>query len=127
MKMLEDIFYEEDEQAIRGFLNSSGDLEYSIYKCIDGGFIDLEDRDYNKDELSNLLETELEDFINRNISTLHILGHDIVVKLSNGKHVLREDMDDEVYEISHSIMQGDDCGEIFIESKKEKAYWNIVP
>ena len=127
MQMFEDILYEEEERVIKGFINSSGDLEYSIYKCIDGGFIDLEDRDYNKEELSSLLEIELEDFIHRNISTLHILGHDIVVKLSNGKHVLRADMDDEVYEISHDIMQGSDCGDILIESKKEKAYWNIVP
>ena len=58
--------------------------------------------------------------------TLFILGYDISVKLVNGKDVLRSELDDEVYEISHSIMQGDDFGEIFIESKKEKAYWKIV-
>jgi len=54
------------------------------------------------------------------------LGHDICVKLVNGKQILGSELDDEVYEISHSIMQGDDSGEIFIESKKEKAYWKIV-
>jgi len=52
-----------DEQAIRGFLNSSGDLEYSIYKCTDGGFINLEDRGYDKDELLDLLVDELKFFV----------------------------------------------------------------
>ena len=63
MQIFEDILYEEDEQVIRGFINSSGDLEYSIYKCTDGGFIDLEDRDYNKDELLDLLVDELKFFV----------------------------------------------------------------
>lgn len=69
---------------------------------------------------------ELDDFVNRSLATLFILGHDICVKLVNGKQILGSELDDEVYEISHSIMQGDDFGEIFIESKKEKAYWKIV-
>jgi len=63
MKMFEDILYEEDKQAIRGFINSSGDLEYSIYKCVDGGFIDLEDRVYDEDELLDLLVDELKFFV----------------------------------------------------------------
>ena len=126
MQMFEDIFYEEDERAITGFINSSGDLEHNIYRQVDGGCIDLEDRVYDKDELLKLLEIELDDFINRNMPTLFILGHEICVKLVDGKDVLRGDLDDEVYEISHSIMQGDDCGEILIESKKEKASWKIV-
>jgi len=126
MQMFEDILYVKDERAIAGFINSSGDLEHNIYKQVDGGCIDLEDRVYEKDELLKLLEIELNYFTNRNIPTLFIPGYDISVKLVNGKDVLRSELDDEVYEISHSIMQGDDFGEIFIESKKEKAYWKIV-
>jgi len=122
----EDILYEEDGYAITGFINSHGNLEHNIYKQVDGGCIDLEDRVYSKDELLNLLETELEDFTNRNIPSLFILGHDICVKLANGKHVLRDELDEEVYEISHSIMQGDDYGDIFIESLNINASWNIV-
>ncbi|WP_309500014.1 hypothetical protein [Sulfurovum sp.] len=67
MKMFEDIFYEDSEHVISGFINSSGDLEYSIYEYSDGGFIDLEDKEYDEDELSNLLEIELKDFIKRRI------------------------------------------------------------
>ena len=126
MQMFKDILYSEGECTITGFINSSGDLEHNIYKQVDGGCIDLEDRVYNEDELLELLEIELGGFANRNMPTLYILGHDIHVKLVNGKQVLSSELDDEVYEISHSIMQGNDCGEIFIESKKEKAYWNIV-
>ena len=122
----EDMLYEQDDYAIIGFINSNSDLEHNIYKQVDGGCIDLENRDYNKDELLKLLEIELDDFNNRNMPTLFILGHEICVKLVDGKDVLRGDLDDEVYEISHSIMQGDDCGEILIESKKEKASWKIV-
>ena len=69
MQMFENILYEEDERAITGFINSSGDLEYSVYKCVDGGFIDLEDRVYDKDELVDLLSIELDTFIERNKST----------------------------------------------------------
>ena len=122
----EDMLYEQDDYAITGFINSNGNLEHNIYKQVDGGCIDLEDRVYSKDELLNLLETELEDFTNRNIPSLFILGHDICVKLANGKHVLRDELDEEVYEISHSIMQGDDYGDIFIESLNINASWNIV-
>ena len=124
--MFADILYEEEERAITGFLNSSGDLEYSIYKCVDGGFIDLEDRVYDEDELLTLLQIELDDLINRTIPTLFILGHNICVTSLTGNYILRSELDEEVYEISHSIMQGDECGEIFIVSKKEKAFWLIV-
>ena len=126
MQIFEEILYEEDERAITGFINSNGDLEHNIYKQVDGGCVDLEDRVYCRNELVELLEKELDDFANRNMPTLFILGHDICVKLVNGKQILGSELDDEVYEISHSIMQGDDFGEIFIESKKEKAYWKIV-
>jgi hypothetical protein len=123
---LENLLYEQDNYAIRGFINSNGNLEHNIYKQVDGGCIDLEGRVYDKDELLNLLETELEGFVNRNIPSLFILGHDICVKLANGKYVPRDDLDEEVYEISHSIMQGNDSGEIFVESLKVNASWNIV-
>jgi len=126
MMYSEDILSEQDDYAITGFINSNGDLEHNIYKQVDGGYIDLEDRVYRKDELLELLEVELDDFVNRNKPSLFILGHDICVKLSNGKQVLREELDEEVYKISHSIMQGDDYGDIFIESLKVNAYWNIV-
>ena len=122
----EDILYTQDGYAITGFINSNGDLEHNIYKQVDGGCIDLEDRVYSKDELLNSLETELEDFTSRNIPSLFILGHDICVNLPNGKHVLKDELDEEVYEISHSIMQGDDYGDIFIESLNINASWNIV-
>ena len=126
MQMFEDIFYEEDEWAITGFINSSGDLEYSIYEYADGGFIDLEDRAYNKEELTKLLETELEDFTNRNKSTTTIIGHNIRIVTTKEELILLDDLDDEVYEISQSILDGNDSGDMFIESKKEKASWNIV-
>ena len=63
---------------------------------------------------------------NRNIPTLFILGHNIIINLANDKYVDRDELDDEVYEISHSIMQGNDSGDIFIESIKEKASWKIA-
>ena len=122
----QDLLYEQRDYAITGFINSHGELEHNLYKQVDGGCIDLEDRVYRKDELLELLEVELDDFVNRNIPSLFILDHDICVKLSNGKHVLRDVLDEEVYEISHSIMQGDDYGDIFIESLNINASWNIV-
>ena len=57
--MLEDLLHEQDNYAITGFINSKGDLEYNIYKQVDGGCIDLEDRVYGKDELLELLVIEL--------------------------------------------------------------------
>ncbi len=126
VKPFEDILYEEDERAITGFINSNGELEYSIYKQVDGGCIDLEDKECNKDRLLELLQTELDDFAKGNVSSLCILGHEICVKLANGKYVSREKLDEEVYEISHSIMQGEDSGDIFVESLKVKASWNVI-
>ena len=75
--MFEDILHEEDERVIRGFINSSRDVEHNIYKQVDGGCIDLEDRVYDKDELVDLLSIELDTFIERNKSTIKIIGHDI--------------------------------------------------
>jgi len=126
MQSFEDILYEEGERAIKGFINSNGELEYSVYKQVDGGSIDLEDKECDKDKLLELLKTELDDFTKRNVSPLCILGHDIRVKLPNGKLVSESNIDDEVYEISQSILDGVNCGEIFIESLKVKASWNVI-
>ena len=63
----QDLLYEQDDCAITGFINSNGGLEHNIYKQVDGGCIDLEDRIYSKDELLALLEIEIEDFINRKL------------------------------------------------------------
>jgi len=126
MQIFEEILYEEDERAIIGFVNSSGDLEYSIYKCVDGGFIDLRDRKYEKGTLVNLLSVELDTFIEMNQFTTTIIGHNIRIVLGNGKLVSLDDVDEEVYDISQSILDGSDCGDIFIESKKEEAHWVIV-
>ena len=67
MQIFEDLLYEQDDYAITGFINSNGDLEHNIYKQVDGGYIDLEDRIYTKNELLMLLEVEIEDFINRKL------------------------------------------------------------
>jgi len=86
----------------------------------------LEDNECNKDRVLELLQIELDSFAKRNVSSLCILGHDICIKLVNGTYVLRGELDEEVYEISHSIMQGENSGDIFVESLKVKASWNIV-
>ncbi len=122
----ENIVYEQDGYAIVSFINSNGDLEHSIYKQVDGGCIDLEDRLYRKGELLKLLEAELDDFVDRNIVTTTIIGHDICITSTDGKHVVVDDLDDEVYTISDSILDGNYCGDIFIESLNINAYWNIV-
>lgn len=62
MKPFEDILYEEDERAITGFISSSGELECNIYKQVDGGCIELEDKECKKDTLLELLKIELNDF-----------------------------------------------------------------
>ncbi len=126
MNLFEDMLYEQDGYAITGFINSRGNLEHNIYKQVDGGVIDLKDKTYHKGKLLNLLEVELEDFVNRNMPTLIILGHEICLELANGEDIMRSELDDEVYEISHSIMQDYECGEIFIKSKKVMCSWKIV-
>ena len=126
MQSFEDILYKEGERAITGFINSSGELEYSVYKQVDGGCIALEDKEYNKGRLLELMQIELDNFAKRNVSSLCILGHDTRVKLPDGKLVSENNMDDEVYEISQSILDGVVCGDIFIESLKVKASWNVI-
>ena len=122
----EDLLYEQDDYAITGFINSSGDLEHNIYKQVDGGCIDLKDRVYSKDELLELLEVELGDFVNRNVVSAVILGHEIHISAKDGKLIKGESLDNEVYEISQSILEGLDCGEIYIESLNVKASWSIA-
>ena len=122
----DDLLYEQNEYAITGFINSNGDLEHNIYKQVDGGVIDLKDKGYSKGELLNSLEIELEDFVARNISTALISGHCIRIEMADGREVFGDELNNEVYEINQSILDGNECGEIFIESKKEKASWKIV-
>lgn len=126
MQISEDILYEKNERAITGFINSNGELEYSIYKCVDGGFLDLKSREYEKDELVGLLSMELDTFIERNKSTTTIIGHDVRIVTSDRELISLDDLDEEVYEISQSILDGNNAGDIFIESKNNKAYWNII-
>jgi superfamily II helicase len=122
----ENILYKQDNYAISGFINSNGNLEHNIYKQTDGGYIDLEARVYSKDELSKLLAIELDNFVNRNVASTVILGHNIRISSHGCELILTDNLDDEVYEISQSILDGVDCGEIHIESLKEKASWSIV-
>ncbi len=126
MNSFEDLLYEQDGYAITGFINSHGELEHNIYKQVDGGCIDLEDRAYGKDELLELLETELEDFTDRNIVTTTIIGHDIRITSSDGQHIVVDNLDDEVYEINQSILDGNECGDILIKSLNIKASWKIL-
>jgi hypothetical protein len=73
MKTFENIFYEQDGYAVIGFINSSEELEYTIYTSKDGGFIELENREYFKNELIDLLHDEINTFIDKNKSTTTIL------------------------------------------------------
>ena len=122
----EDLLYKQEDYAITGFINSNGELEHSIYKQVDGGCIDLEDRVYGKSELSKLLEIELDDFVNRNISTTVIIGHNIRITAIDGQHTVVDDLDEEIYEINQSILDGNDCEDIFVKSLNINASWNIV-
>lgn len=60
--MFKELVFQEDEYLINSFINSNNQLEFNIYKQIDGGFLDLEDRKYTKDELLELLMIELKIF-----------------------------------------------------------------
>ncbi|HIP12022.1 MAG TPA: hypothetical protein EYG73_04785 [Arcobacter sp.] len=122
----EDLLYKKDDYTIKGFINSHDELEFTIYKDKDGGFITLEDRDYNEKELLQLLECELGSYEDRNISSLFILGHDIRVITENGKVLECSELGDEVDIISESIMCGNESGDIFIESVNEKGFWDTM-
>jgi hypothetical protein len=120
------LLYEQDNYTIAGFINSNGDLEHNIYKQVDGGHIDLEDSAYDKDDLLNLLETELEGFVNRNLSTTVIIGHNIRIAAIDGQHIVVDDLDEEIYEINQSILDGSYSGDIFVRSLNINASWHIV-
>ena len=125
MQIFEDVLYEKDEHVIIGFINTQHELEYTIYKALDGGSFPLEDIACSKKEFSDLLESELNNFMNSYIS-ITIIGHAIRIVTSNGIFVKANDLDEEVYNINQSILDGNDCGDVFIESIKEKASWKIV-
>lgn len=55
-----------------------------------------------------------------------MIGHNIRIVTNKEKFISLDDLDDEGYEINQSILDGNDSGDIFIESKKEKASWIIV-
>jgi hypothetical protein len=122
----ENILYEQDNYAISGFINLNGDLEYNIYKQVDSGCIDLEDRVYSKNGLLELLERELKCFVNRNLFTTVIVGHNIQITTIDEQQIVVDNLDNEVYEISQSILDGVDCGDIFLEYLKVKASWKII-
>jgi len=65
MKIFQDAMYEQGEYAIIGFINTQHDLEYTIYKAVDEGSLPLENIECSKEEFEDLLEVELNDFINR--------------------------------------------------------------
>lgn len=72
------------------------------------------------------MSIELDTFIERNKSTTKIIGHDIRIVTRDRELISLDDLDEEVYEINQSILDDNDCGDIFIESKNNKAYWNII-
>ena len=66
MKDILQIEHEEGEFTINGFINSSGELEFSIYRQVDGGCLAIEDEGLCKEELSDLLYIELKNYITMN-------------------------------------------------------------
>lgn len=123
MQMFEDILYEEDERAITGFINSSGDLEYSIYEYVDGGFIDLEDRDYDKEELSDLLVDELTFFLQYLSPTTAISGDNIKIYLNSKQYNTLLAVSNKLKELAESILEEKN---MYVKSKKYDEYWKIV-
>lgn len=126
MQVFEDVFYEEDEHIIIGFINTQYELEYSIYKYNDGGTFPLEGEEYTQQEFIDLLEIELKDFLQRNKSTVTITGHDIRVITNKGILIQKNDLDEEIYEIAQSILDGNDKGTIFVKSKDLICSWYIM-
>ena len=54
--MDDNIYLEKDDSLVVGFINSYGNLEYTVYKHEDGGIFELDDsKKYTKDELEELL------------------------------------------------------------------------
>lgn len=58
-----ELFYNQGVYTITGFINSHGELEFSILSDVDGGCLTLEDRKYHKEELLDFLSIELKKFI----------------------------------------------------------------
>lgn len=124
--MLRDLVYQENEYMISGFINSNHEFEFNICKHTDGGFLDLEDREYKEEELLYLLSIELESYIDKRKASTIILGHDIRIVTSNGELIPHIELGDEVYEVSQAILDGCDAGEVFINGKIKKVFWEIV-
>jgi len=123
MNAFEDLLYEEDERAITGFINSSGDLEYSIYEYSDGGFIDLENRKYNEEELTGLLVDELESFV-QHISPITLI-HDNAIKiyLHSHKYENLDDVAQKLRELSDAILNKE---KVYVISKNVDEFWKII-
>ena len=126
MNLFEDMLYEQDGYAVTGFINSRGELEYTVYSPSDGGFMELEDKEYSKSELTDLLHNELNFFIHKNKSTITIIGHEIRIITKNGIQIKSNDLDEEVDKISQSILDGNSYGEIFVKSKNLICSWSKV-
>jgi len=126
MKVFEDIIYEQDKHVIIGFINTQYELEYTIYTAYDGGSFPLEDKEYDKEEFTDLLELELKEFIKRHKSTITIIGHEVRIVSYDAKFIKASDLDEEIYEISQSILDGNNSGDIFIKSKNIMCLWDIV-
>jgi len=123
MQMFEDILYEEDERAITGFINSSDDLEYSIYEYADGGFIDLENREYEKEELTDLLVDELESFV-QHISPLTLVrDNDIQIYLYSHQYNKLTDVAQKLRELSDAILNKE---KVYVISKNVDEFWKII-
>jgi len=58
--------------------------------------------------------------------TITIIGHDIYIIGIDGMLITSSDLDEEVYEINQFILDGYDCGVIFVESKKIMCSWSII-
>jgi len=123
MQMLEDILYIKDEYAIIGFFNSSGDLEHSIYKCVDGGFIDLEDREYDKDELLDLLVDELKFFVRGIEPVILIKADNLKIYLHHSQPDSLQDVSIKLNKISKSMINDKN---MYVISKKPDEFWKIV-
>ena len=123
MQMFEDILYEEDERAITGFINSSDDLEYSIYEYVDGGFIDLENREYDEEELTDLLVDELESFVQHISPITLIRDNAIKIYLHSHKYENLDDVAQKLRELSDAILNKE---KVYVISKNVDEFWKII-